>query len=522
MGEKAKKDKGFWNKIKAGVAVLLASLSIAIPTIKYAKDKDTKSLDSGTSVSDSDRNVRKDGDEFRESLKVSFSDEDEKVYSGLTYDDLLKKLDSVASKNNYNEVEYKYSKAFFDGVYNNYDSWKSLSKGMPTKEKYTSQSVIDVLADSTLNFISTEGEEGKRLIESGSPLGYTEFNNGKAVITILYNPKGNSDEFNAEVQRFAHETAHAEQKYILTHDDHFKGNSYLRYILTEGRATTKMKFVKKPQTEKMAGGFTESGNIMLEYKIDDGEGYPKEYNFDGQLNYFAGYDVLEGVTKGDDVSNIEKSISEGYGQETAKKILDLFKKIEMADLEDRYDDEFKYEVELENIFLDCIKKDITNLRTKKDIEKFTNIYRGYMINYLPRVYKDTYTDITNEYFPKVNELNNLMADKIYEVQAFDINDRTAADSLVYTQVDKIYERPEDYYWVFIPVNLNETEYRQEENGAITFRYQNPSANENDNIINITIRKDRNEKEPEVDAEKMDQEIDGLKPMYDKNDKGKER
>ena len=522
MGEKAKNKKGFWNKIKAGVAVILASLSIAIPTIKYAKDKNTKNLDSGTSVSDSDRNVRKDEDAFRESLKVSVSKEDEKVYSGLTYDDLLKKLDDVASKNNYNDVEYKYSKAFLDSVYDNYDSWKSLSKDMPSKEKYISQSIIDVLAESKLNFISTESEQGKKLIDNGSALGYTEFKSGKAVITILYDPNCSIEDFMREIERYAHETAHAEQIHILINENNFKGNSYLRYILTEGRATTKMKFVKKPQTEKMAAGFTESGNVMLEYKIDDGEGYPKEYNFDGQLNYLAGYDVLEGVTRGDDETNIEKSISQRYGQETSKKIFDLFRKIELADLEDRNDDEFKYEVELESIFLDCIKKDISNLRTKEDIEKFTNIYRGYMINYLPRVYKDTYTDVTNDYFPQAKELDNFMADKIYEVHAFGINDRTTADTLVYTSIDKIFERPGDYYWVFIPVNLDEAEYRQEENGAITFRYQNPSAKEEDDVINVTIRKDRNEKELEVDAEEMNEELDGLKPIYNESDKGKYR
>ncbi len=487
-------------KTKKRIALLTFILFIISLLMFFCVHHILKNKDSASNLTSSDNTNSSSINEEYENMNISYST-DESFYDGLTYDYLLQKLNDISNEKEFDDIEFEYSKIVFDSLYEHYDDWKNSSKDFPSKEKYIFENLFEPLNSCVLNFISTESDEGRILMSNDSAMGFTERVGDKAKVTILYNPDEEGTDLLTTAERFLHELAHVNQIAIVFNDIHFKQYPYLSYIMTEGGATFKMKMMNQCMTEKMGAGYIESGDVTLEYKIDNGEGYPKEMNYYCHLQYLAGYDVMEGVIKGDSVSNIEKRISVFYGEETSKRVFSLLKNIEMADLEENYEEEFNYSLELENLFLECVKKDIDKLKTKKEIEAFTNIYRAYMIHLLPRLYMETYEDITYkdvtyepEYLVKAKELDEYMAEKICTVEAFDISDIITADSLLHTSIDNVYERPGDYYWAFVPPNLYKTDYLQKEDGSLILGYYNYKADDEPEYVYLHIKKDRSTSE----------------------------
>ena len=518
-------EKGFWGKIKAGIAVLLAGLSIAIPTVKYAKDRNTKTLDKGEEIIEKDTNVNKDGgfvenedgsltpikneetSEFKDSIKVEPVTE-KPAYSGLTYNDLLKQLNDVMDKKGYGDLEYRYIKLLFDNVYNNYDYWKDIRKDWPSKNYFISENFIKSLDSCNLHFVekNRDKKEWKELDKQGSARAFTDSSFNVTIMCDEKEENENEDALRSVLEDILHELGHITQKKVLF-KDHFESYSFL----LEGWPTVLMDIANKPKTEKTSSDYIPLGaeNITINYEGDDGEGYPLNGNLTNQLIYLVGYDTVESVMKGAPIEIIDKKLSEKYGSKKAKKIkelletIDSIRNIDSDSLAKGYADECNSTVELENEILDCIGQDISSLKTMQEIEEYINIYRAYIINLLPRVYKDISTDVTEQYFPKVKELNKKMAKKIHESGAFGLKNLSSAEALVgSTSIERINEDG----WTYLPVNLKQTQFLETSDGLYLCYLDETAWGES--YVCILINDNTKE------ILELDNEPEGVKPFYD--------
>ena len=252
-----------------------------------------------------------------------------------------------------------------------------------------------------------------------------------------------------------------------------------------------MKFLNAPKTEKMGSGFIETDGMTLEYKNDNGEGYPKEANIYSHFIYLAGYDLMEEITSGKrPLSDIKQEIGFKYGKESAEKIFNLLEGMYNANLEDNSKIEFKNAIELEKEFLKCVSMDINKLNNKNDIEKYANIYRAYKINLLPKIYDDKFKEHTEEYFQEIKDLDNKMTEKIIKTRAFGLNNEKTAHQLLYTSNEPVAQDSNDYYQAFVPPNLAKTQYTIDNNGNLVLYYLNRSVVDNKNVtVVMSIEKD---------------------------------
>ena len=242
-----KHSKGFWNKIKAGVAVIMASLTIAIPTVIHARNKQTKSLEEGTTVSDSTRGVNEgndgitenpdstlevDADAFRESLKVTIPDnENTKIYTGFSYDQLVNELNTVMDERKFDEMSCKYLRLMFDDIYNNYDEWKGIYPSMPDKSVYMGE-VIDIIRNNIRSISFQKLHEDPDRPAGGLDDGFN--------VRMLYAENEEEAYFNDDIpERLAHEViGHGGQKGSIFNDEYFEGYEYMQPIIIEGRSNS--------------------------------------------------------------------------------------------------------------------------------------------------------------------------------------------------------------------------------------------------------------------------------------------
>ena len=153
--------------------------------------------------------------------------------------------------------------------------------------------------------------------------------------------------------------------------------------------------------------------------------------------------------------------------------------------------------------MDCIGQDISSLKTRQEIEEYINIYRAYIINLLPRVYKDISTDVTEQYFPKVKELNKKMAKKIHESGAFGLKNLSSAEALVgSTSIERINEDG----WTYLPVNLKQTQFLETSDGLYLCYLDETAWGES--YVCILINDNTKE------ILELDNEPEGVKPFYD--------
>ncbi len=73
-----------------------------------------------------------------------------------------------------------------------------------------------------------------------------------------------------------------------------------------------------------------------------------------------------------------------YGNELASEVISNL--AELIKLENSHNSNAQYEqaIKTQQTFLKCIEKDIDSLNSKKDVEEYINIYRGYKLNNLVR------------------------------------------------------------------------------------------------------------------------------------------
>ena len=288
-------------------------------------------------------------------------------------------------------------------------------------------------------------------------------------------------------------------------------------------ATSKQKLMNHPKTDKSAGNLYYTDNVtdtvIIEYWMDNGYGYAKEMNYYFQLQYLAGYDVMEGVARGDSVGNIERSIAKRYGTETAATVMELLEMIYEADEEDEAlekdtDDGLQMDCALclERTILKCIESDLDKLKTKEEVEIFTNRYRAYMIHLLPRVYRDFFTEITYEpeYLPEAAELDHKMADKIVQTGAFGIQSFTAADTLVFTTTDELKREEWIYVSYYVPPDLFNAAFWEDDDGALWLHYEDYNPFDGFRNVYVYLKKGRKDAKAQID---YGYAVEGLRPFF---------
>ncbi len=458
-----------------------------------------------------------------ENTAVSYDAEDEAAYAGLTYDDLLQKLQAVAADKKLSDVELDCAKVILDGLYDNYDSWSRIGGDYPSKATFICQNFIEPLSACVLHFVSTDSEEGKRLDAEGSASGFTTRAGGVSTVTILYDPNDDEDAFHDTAEKLLHELTHVVQENLPFNGNAFEKYPYLHQIIIEGGATSKQKLMNHPKTDKSAGNLYYTDNVtdtvIIEYWMDNGYGYAKEMNYYFQLQYLAGYDVMEGVARGDSVGNIERSIAKRYGTETAATVMELLEMIYEADEEDEAlekdtDDGLQMDCALclERTILKCIESDLDKLKTKEEVEIFTNRYRAYMIHLLPRVYRDFFTEITYEpeYLPEAAELDHKMADKIVQTGAFGIQSFTAADTLVFTTTDELKREEWIYVSYYVPPDLFNAAFWEDDDGALWLHYEDYNPFDGFRNVYVYLKKGRKDAKAQID---YGYAVEGLRPFF---------
>ena len=486
--------ESIWKKIRKGFAIFLSTLFVAAPaSFAIKKDKETKKLEEGTTINDSlkidetklneetlidfEEETTSIEENFRESIKVT-TPEENKIYSGLTYQDLLNKLNETMNKKGFDDIERKYIKVMFDGVYTNYDEWKDLIKDLPSKEEYIGINIIEALNNlNHLKFIEENSEEAKNIEKEEYSLAFTD---GDFDVTIIYNKDDDEEAIRLIAERLLHELAHIKQKIILFDYKYFEEYDYLRDIITEGGATHQMKLMNPPKTEKMSSEYVGENGFTAEYENDNGEGYPKELNIYNNLESLVGFDVLQKVQQGKiPLSSIEQGITENYGQDIAKKILEELEEMKYNhDIEDE-EAETKNVINVQKLFLKCMEQDISRLKTKKEVEDFTCIYRWYKISDMIKIYKN-YETVTNEEL-NIEKLDKMMEDKILETKAFNTQSRDIAKLWLYAINYEVTQNPEDYYSIYVAPNLKTAKYEVVD-GQLVLNYENRSVLGNREVV----------------------------------------
>ena len=383
------------------------------------------------------------------------------------YNKLLNSFNAEFNKKGFSDTAYKYLKAVFDETYKNYDQWQQISKDLPSKEEYMNTYIIGAIKDiKDMQFYSKNSKEAQERLEKGYRLGYITRDNK---IIIIYDDSS-EENFRNDVEMTAHELQHVITK-VRRDESYFNNYPFLEDIIEEGGATARMKYTNKLKTEKLAANNIKLGEYKLKYKSDNEQGYHKEMNIYNNLTFLVGFDVMQKVDLGEaPIDIIKETIEQKYGENTSNKIFEELEKWYNGYQEGDSAKKMQSATNLQNLFLDCIEKDIENLKTEEEVIKYANIYRAYKINNLARVYKNE-EDITDEYF-NIDELDKKMAEKMSKYKSFQFTsdkkqNQDAIMCLLYT-TDKQIGKGED---ILITANLCATNCVYKD-GAIYFAYYN--------------------------------------------------
>lgn len=499
--------ENLWKKLKRIFSIGISSLFIALPAASTeANDKNVAGEESkkiedylenynknDIFEEDKEGNLLVDKEaitnptnpttSFREEIKVTVettkSEKEQttnrnQLTAEISYNKLLEEFNNEFNKKGFDKISYKYLRAVFDNIYKNYDDWYETSKDLPTKEKYLKDNIINNIKNiNTINFYSEDSKEGKENIAKGEASGYTDDNFN---IVLIY---GNDEE--DTIERTAHELNHIDQKNIVFNNQYFKGYEYLRQIIIEGGASTNMKYANQLKTEKMASNFIEYNNYELQYKADTGSGYPKEMNIYNNLQFLCGYDAMENLKEGKALSTLETTISKKYGNDISNTIFKELKNMYNAKENNNTKAEMESAIRLQKAFLNCVEKDISNLNTKNDVKKYTNIYRAYKLNNLAQVYKEE-QNITNEYFA-IDSLDEKMMNKILQTNAFKFSNdqnknKAIIKSLIFTTPE---EFEQEYDYIYVVPNLNNAKYAVKD-GKLILNYIDGSSNKEVTVV----------------------------------------
>ena len=204
---------------------------------------------------------------------------------------------------------------------------------------------------------------------------------------------------------------------------------------------------------------------------------------------------MDKVEKGEiSLSELKETIAQNYGQEKANKIWNTIHKWYSAYNENwKSDETYNAAVDLQELYFDCIKQDIGDLKTKDQVKKFMDIWRGYKLKVLPQIEDSDGKNITNEFFEEIDEIDNVLTDKIIGTNTMYFTpdekmNRAAIKYGVLSASNKGYFDSDGIYEdVYLPPTIEGTNYRYKGNGKSIITYENRYGE----TVNIEITFDEN-------------------------------
>ena len=207
------------------------------------------------------------------------------------------------------------------------------------------------------------------------------------------------------------------------------------------------------------------------------------------LVYLAGYRTVEDVSMGSPVMEIKNAIAKKYGSKTAERIWN-----DILTMHHYYEDDvegvdlYAFAIQLQKEVLKCVKKDIKRLNVNKPgrVKAYMEIYRFYKLKVMPKIYEDTYTDVTTSVFD-TEPLDDLLIDKIVASGAMPqlMEDpalqRSALRALLYVTASSLPGRNR----VNVPPTVSATQIivsPEEEGGKMILHY----VNEEHRQVRVTI------------------------------------
>lgn len=282
----------------------------------------------------------------------------------------------------------------FERLYKNYPTWKKGYKDLPSREKYITENLINVIKSiQKIDFYAVGTKKGNEMEEEANSLGWTTFDEkDRLVVSIIANKAGkvDADARNRDVEDFFHEISHCKQGSIMIYSsDYFNGNKKVENLYLEGAATFNMKFAN-PLSDDVGGIWpieNKKGTREIQYCKDTGCGYIVDLNMYEKLVYLAGYGTMDKVERGKvPLSAVEKAIGKKYGKKQAKKFIKTMNDCYVAYMKSHKGDRvYNLAIDLEKQFLKFVERDIDALKTKKQAKSFKQIYDVYIERNLPAV-----------------------------------------------------------------------------------------------------------------------------------------
>ena len=406
------------------------------------------------------------------------------------YNELLNKLNDELDKKDFSKEANQAIKTVLDNLYKNYPTWQVMYKDLPPVEEYIQNNLIDTIKNiNSLTIYDSESEMGQKLQEEGQALGQTD---SEMNITMIYTGKGNQID---DIEGTFHEIIHCKQKKIVFNEEYFEDNPDLRLLILEGSTTFNQKFVN-PLDAKVTGTWSisnETGTSTINYNKDNCTGYLVELNAFENLVYLAGYDTMDKVEKGEiSLSDLKNTIAQNYGHEKANKIWNTMHKWYSAYNENWQSDEaYNAAVDLQELYFDCIKQDINNLKPNQ-VKEYMDIWRGYKLKVLPQVEDSNGKNITNDFFDSIDELDELLVDKIVESNTMYFTpdekmNRATIKAVLFASNTEYYDSDGIYKDIYLPPTIKNTSYKYSGTGCLIITYENRVGE----TVNVEITYDEN-------------------------------
>lgn len=231
------------DKIRRILAFFGVTMAVTLPSTACSNQKEVKD-DNNSTISESlseNNGINKNEDgsysmdkkeisKWRESLKYKISNE-EYIVKNLSYEQMFEMLDKKIEQNNLSEDAANIYRLMFNQIYDNYDLWRNIDSGLPSKEEYLIKIIKYLDYAKKINVYESESEEGKKIREEGFPEGFTTTTNE---VTVIY------DKYYLDnaARILLHEMTHIDNKIdeiMASNEEEY----YIAYIINEGRSNSR-------------------------------------------------------------------------------------------------------------------------------------------------------------------------------------------------------------------------------------------------------------------------------------------
>ena len=326
-----------------------------------------------------------------------------------------------------------------------YCQWSTVYPDLPDLESYLRENFLGALKNAnTIRAYDEKSGVGRILQAQDDAAGITDadFN-----IRFYYaNPdRITPAEHLADLEVLDHELKHCKDKQVTFDLRPFENSADLSDIMIEGGATFHEQLVgpvsaNQDYVECIAN---RRRTRQLGYGKSTAAGYFMYLYLYSNLVYLAGYRVVEDVSLGKPIAAVKNALAKKYGRDAADQIWAGEKKLKrLFDAARSSTDPYRYALKLQDLFFQCIKKDIKRLSTDdpKAVGRYLESYRFYKLSIMPQLYDMDYDVYTGEVFDTL-PLDRLLIKRIVAsgaLPAFSADEalnRMALTCLLYTDIE---------------------------------------------------------------------------------------